>query len=193
MSKMTEFLQPLDKVTANRWYGGNDETPCGHGSTLASTEEIRAALPGLLKEYGITSVVDAGCGDLNWVKEVDWTGISYTGVDLMQWGDIPEGFGEIIRMDITTQKVWACDLIICRDVLIHLPTSDILRTLALFRLSGSSLLLTTSYPGAPTTRELPCGYCPVDLENVPFSMGEPLEKIPERRWCRYMGLWRLQE
>ena len=53
-------------------YGG--ESRSGAGSTLEITEKIRKDIVKLIKEKDIKSIVDLGCGDFNWMKEI---GISF--------------------------------------------------------------------------------------------------------------------
>jgi hypothetical protein len=53
------------------WKGGLPETPCGYGSTLEATKAQRDWIPQVIRRHGITSIVDVGAGDLNWIKLVD--------------------------------------------------------------------------------------------------------------------------
>jgi len=73
-------LIKLLRLSRKGWSGGNKETRCGWGSTLEATKPIRAALPGLLEKYKIKSILDIGCGDLNWIHDLI-NDIHYTGID----------------------------------------------------------------------------------------------------------------
>jgi hypothetical protein len=42
----------------------------GPGSSVAFTTNIRAALPGLIKQYGISSMLDSSCGSIHWMPLV---------------------------------------------------------------------------------------------------------------------------
>jgi len=55
----------LERVFKDGWPSGGDETPCGIGSKLSSTEDIRNGLVHTIKEFDIKSINDAGCGDFN--------------------------------------------------------------------------------------------------------------------------------
>lgn len=68
----------------------------GIGSEVASTHEIRLALEQVISSYGITSMLDAPCGDLTWmplVRGIDQ--VRYTGADISakvlegNWGKYP--------------------------------------------------------------------------------------------------------
>ena len=41
------------------------------------------ALPALVKELGVRSLLDAPCGDFNWMRHVDLDGVEYTGGDVV--------------------------------------------------------------------------------------------------------------
>ena len=51
----------------NTWDG--DESISGPGASLRHTEAIRRELPLLIERLGIRTLLDAPCGDFNWMKE----------------------------------------------------------------------------------------------------------------------------
>src|SRR5688572_2432756 len=65
----------------NLW--GDPESVSGRGSTLERTEAIRSALPAVLTSVGAQSLLDASCGDFNWMRYVDLGAVEYTGVDVV--------------------------------------------------------------------------------------------------------------
>ena len=53
------------------WRGGRAEgTPCGNGSLLVNTQNVRLQLPYVMECYGIRSVCDAGAGDMHWAQDI---------------------------------------------------------------------------------------------------------------------------
>src|SRR5580700_8852701 len=66
----------------NLWKSG--ESFSGQGSTFGATTAIRDALPALFTKLGIRSLLDAGCGDFNWMKSTDLGLIEYLGVDVVE-------------------------------------------------------------------------------------------------------------
>ena len=64
-----------------RFTGGGPETTCGAGSTVRYTATIRAWLPIVFRELRINSVLDAPCGDFNWMAHTDLRGLIYVGID----------------------------------------------------------------------------------------------------------------
>ena len=168
----------------NSW--SDPESRSGGGSNLAATAAIRAALPGLLRRYGIRSVVDAACGDLRWMAtllpEIDL----YTGVDV-----VPELVHDnraryasprvrFIARDLAAEPPPPADLIICRDCLVHLPTELATNALRNIAATRARYLLTTTFPRTAANRDVLTGaWRPLNLELAPFSLGAPLEAIPE--------------
>ncbi|MBV8755446.1 MAG: class I SAM-dependent methyltransferase [Hyphomicrobiales bacterium] len=184
---------------------GGGESISGPGSDLVQTEEIRRLLPDLFNRYAIASILDAACGDFFWMKHVCLDDLSYIGVDVVapmialnanRYGG---GKVEFRLLDVTTQPVPRVDLILCRDLLVHLDYSAAKRAIANFRASGSAYLLTTTFP-AHDNAQLDGIWRPLNLQAEPFNFPPPLELINEN--CsenegiyrdKSLGLWRLQE
>lgn len=163
----------------NGWRGGlQDGTACGLSSTLENTKAIREWLPGLVEKYAIATACDAGAGDLHWIKYVQWQ-VEYRAFDLIS------RHKSIRQLDITTQPLPQCDLILCRAVLNHLDTDRIVMALEWFRQSGQ-YLLATQFNAVPA---IASQFCRLDLR--PW-LGEPLEQHDDT--CgkhAKLALWRL--
>ena len=56
----------------NAWR--DSESASGSGSSLDSTENIRAEIPHLLEGFGVAKMLDAPCGDYNWFQIVSVSG-----------------------------------------------------------------------------------------------------------------------
>jgi hypothetical protein len=183
------------------------ESLSGTGSTLAQTIEIRQRLPLLLQHIGARSLLDAACGDFNWMKQV-FLGIdSYTGVDILEELIVRnrENYGNPSRnfevRDITRDFLPQTDVILCRDCLGHFNFEVIRRTLLNFRRSGARYLLTTTFPQVRTNSDIEIGsWQPINLEREPFLFPKPLALINEKcteaggRYAdKSLGLWLLSE
>lgn len=173
----------------------------GPGSSLDCTDNLFRVLPGLLHRLNVSMMLDVGCGDWNWMRLVDLTGIEYTGWDVDP-GRIARcrarvAIGDYTSVDrpnvmfeeqniLTVDELYAYDLILCRDLLAHLPTGHISAVLQKFQMSGSEWLLASTYPGADNEFTYnPSQYAwngymehPVDLEAEPYNL-EKIEAIPE--------------
>ncbi|TAN57252.1 MAG: methyltransferase domain-containing protein [Rhodospirillales bacterium] len=176
----------------------NIETRSGPGSTLKQTRDLRKALKDLLHRLGVRSLVDAGCGDANWMWDAAKPLDLYIGIDLLE-----EQLNGARRIhahrsnmlfkagDITRDPLPRADMVLCRDVLTHLPDADILKALKLFRESGSGYLAATHFPKAvPQDGPLGVGR-PVNLEASPFNLPPPLEFLAELPENKTLSIWRL--
>lgn len=187
------------------WGAGTDDSPVsGPGSTLAWSENARAALGDVIHDFAITSLLDAPCGDRTWIKAVDLARIRYTGVDI-----VPELIArhrehcadEQVRfevMDVVEAVPAAHDLILCRHLLNHLCAGDVLRALANFSASGSRWLLTTTFVGNcqglfhPDSS--PEASVPINLLEPPYSLPDPVRMYREGGHARdrqFLALWKL--
>lgn len=167
----------LRKRFAKGWGSGGRETRCGAGSTLASTAHIRPRLRDLFDRHGAKFIIDAGAGDLNWIRHVDLTGLEYRAYDLVPRHEA------VIEWDITVDPLPPCDLILCRAVLNHLGPDLTQRAIDLFRQSGTFLLATQYSLPTPGWND----FTPYDLRE--FGLGEPLESL--RDHPGELALWKL--
>lgn len=162
------------------WRGGLSEgTICGQGSLLQNTAIIRSWLPDVCKRYEITSVCDAGAGDLHWIPRIDWD-VDYKPFDL-----IPRS-SEVGKIDITRRKLPNCDAILCRMVLNHLDDKRVDMAIKKFRKSGK-YLIATHFIGGGVQRI--SQFMRLDLTEY---LGEPIEmsKDGHEDNCR-LALWEL--
>ena len=189
------FLLRMLGLVSNRWmftfvniFGlfGNSKSVSGPGSDLEATRVVRPAIASIIKKYNIQSILDAPCGDFLWMNQLDLTGINYLGVDLVarqiKNNSVHYGSGEktFKVLDVVNENVPKVDLIICRDLLVHLTNGDALKVLSNFVDSGSSYLLITSFPDHKTNHNLELGFFrPINLQIAPFGLMSPIEIINE--------------
>lgn len=197
----TESRQDIFRRYAltNKWKDA--ESVSGAGSTVKYTENLRSALPGLFEQFDISTVLDAPCGDYNWMQHVERPGVSYIGGEIVpelvaqnnaHYADDTTRF---IHCDILEDDLPSADLWICRDVFFHFPEADIFRALAnLFR-SDITYILTSDHPEQDRNYDIAVGkFRALNLMIEPFRFPEPLlwiddwiEPYPVRR----MGLWKV--
>lgn len=168
---------------------GLPETACGQGSTLEATREIRRHLPGVLQQLQATSLLDAPCGDHNWMRAVELRGVDYLGVDYdpehIAVARINAPAREFKQLDIIAGPLPRADVILCRDFLQHLPDPDIWRVLHNVCDSRSWWLLATSHhkQGNPITRR--GAYRALNL--IKLGLGDPVVSIPDAG--RMLAAW----
>jgi hypothetical protein len=186
----------------NRW--GSAETRSGQGSERSKMKQVTAELGELIRELGITSVVDAPCGDFNWMQDVDLAGASYWGCDIV--ADLisansarHRGPGRTFRvLDFTTEHVPHADLIVCRDGLVHLSYRHIFAALKNFHDSGSRYLLTTTFPDTRENEDIDTGWWrPINMQIPPFNLPLPLRRLSDKESENYhfdkvLALWDLR-
>jgi SAM-dependent methyltransferase len=179
--------QSLERIFTWRFrtnYWGSEETRSGRGSELRQTNEVRNAVLKILDHYKIQSVIDAGCGDLNWQKRVSGllNSTNYIGIDVVEelislnrnsYGHMGARF---VHADITSDKIPTADLVICRDCLVHLPNRQIINALRQISASNSKYLLTTTYPSERVNDDSSDGrWRPLNLSAHPFGLPDPIE------------------
>ena len=183
----------------NIW--GNTESISGDGSTINYTSSIRKHLPKLIAELKVRNIFDAGCGDYNWFKEIDLPKeVNYIGADIVEEliVDLKYKYAQeninFIQFDLVEDKINTFDLVICRDVLFHLPHQDKINFLNNFVASNSKYLLTTSSKSENYTDfknediPEPGWWSPVDLFLKPFYFpADPIYKIDDVD--KYLCLW----
>lgn len=194
------------KVYQTNFWGGRDSRS-GAGSDLVQTAEIRKRIPEVIAHLGARSMLDIPCGDFHWMNEVDLN-IEYIGADIVE---------ELIRRnqelfytplrrfivcDITKGHLPTVDLVLCRDLLVHLSFREAFSALRNLRLSGSKYLLTTTFTERSRNFDIPTTgkWRPLNLELEPFKFGEPLLLVNEKctegdgTWSdKSLGLWRIAD
>lgn len=189
----------------NAWE--SEESASGLASELHHTEALRKQLPDLLKQLGVRTLLDAPCGDFNWMRETELNLDHYWGVDIVDtlidqnrryYGNENRTF---LLLDLVTAELPTVDLILCRDCLVHLSLRDGQRALNNFRRTGSRFLLATTFPNTTKNRDIVTGgWRPLNLALQPFSLGEPRKLVDEncqllngRYADKSLGLWNLNE
>jgi len=181
----------------NLW--GDSESRSGRGSTLARTAVIRAALPALLEGIGARSMLDAACGDFNWMARVDLSGVRYVGIDIVP--ELVERnrrlYGregrDFIFADITRDQLPEVDVILCRDCLIHHSLDDARSAVRNFRRSTSRYLLATTHPHVRRNIDIQTGsWRSLNLRLPPFNFPPPARLLTEDAESgKCLGLWDL--
>ena len=188
----------------NAWQ--DPESVSGPGSTRVRGAEFRTALIALIDEYAIRSIVDAPCGDFNWMQDVlAERDLPYTGVDIVEplIADNVRRYATPARrflcLDMTRADLPAADLILCRDGLVHLSFADGRAAIRNFWRSGSRYLLTTTFVNHARNEDTPTGgWRALNMQAAPFAFPPPLALVDERRTRgdggyrdKSLGLWAL--
>jgi len=159
---------------------------------LARAAAFKEDLVLLLNGIKTKSLLDAGCGDFNWMKEVRLNLARYVGVDVVAelvaenqrlYGSDSRIF---LNLDMTKDSLPRVDVILCRDSLVHLSFKDIFATLANFKKSGSTYLLATTFTRFAESNDIPTGaWRQLNMQLPPFTFPEPVRLIDEK--CVHSG------
>lgn len=160
-----------DIYDSNAWGRGS-----GVGSEPQHTVEYVALLRRFLVEHRITSVVDFGCGDWQFSRLIDWSGVEYDGFDVVA-GVIAENTSRFAAANVRFHTIGdgtrlpTADLLICKDVLQHLPNADIRHDLAIFKRLYPHMLITNDiFPEAGANSDIDPGqWRPLKLDQPPFN------------------------
>ena len=183
----------------NLW--ASPESRSGRGSGVTTSERLREQLPNLVRDYGVRIVLDAPCGDFNWIRHVMGSFEQYIGVDI-----VPSLIEENSRLyetpsvkflcaDITSATLPHSDLIVCRDCCIHLPTRLVYRLLRNFRATGAKYLLLSNDEDAADYHDIPIGsFRKINFLRAPFAFPVPKHIILEDdTGNRQICLWSLAD
>jgi len=164
---------------------GDGQSISGTGSNLEQTQHISAALPRLFRRYNIRTILDIPCGDFNWMKHVDLSGVDYVGADIVRpvitsdQALHTKSNVKFIVADITSTPLPAVDLILCRDCLVHFSNKHISRAIENITSSRAGLLLTTTFPSQVNVDIATGNWRPLNLQDAPFCFPPPIELINE--------------
>jgi hypothetical protein len=173
---------------------GSKESRSGPTSTLDRTTKLREYLPTLFKTLEISSLFDAGCGDWNWMRSVNLSGIRYIGADIVTplietlQTTYTSSNVHFQKMDILAEPPETADLWLLRDVANLYTWSEIDTLIEKFLDSGSKFLAITNIEietsEQPSDSETP-SWRPVDFFKEPFAFPQPILRLDDgQQWFR---------
>lgn len=172
----------------NKW--GSRESRSGRGSELIATKAISEELPRLIHDFNIKSILDAPCGDFNYMRNID-LGCNYIGIDIVS--DLIKSNKQKYPdtdfrcLDITSDSLPKVDMVFVRDCFVHLSNEDIKLAIENIKKSGAKYLLVTSFSDVEFNKDLPPqGWRKINIELNPFNMNG-LEKFNEKSTQKNAG------
>jgi len=199
MTSQSTYERFVDVYKNNLW--GNDETFSGPGSTLKNAENdmifLKQTLKTLFAPQTRITISDIPCGDMNWMNlflddlKTDFD-IVYTGYDIVD--ELIETnakthhrhrFESFNVIDSIPPKT---DVIICRDLLNHLKSDDVVKVLNNLVKSKSTYLFISNNRGWDNT-ELPSevggSSRNLDIEKSPYNFDTTID------YNGHIGLWKI--
>ena len=166
----------------NASWGRNEhgEGYSGPGSQVSNTARYMKFLQDFVKKNKIKTIVDVGCGDWTFSQYLDWNGAEYTGIDIVK-PVIEKNIKKFsspkvrfihsngIEMDLPK-----ADLLICKDVLQHLPDREIHKFLKQLSKYKHCLITNDIDPKTKSSENIElsdftCGRF-MDLTKYPFNL-----------------------
>lgn len=150
----------------------------GWGSWPENVKPYIEFLQQFLHDYNIKTVTDIGCGDWQFSRLIDWTGIEYCGVDVVE-SVITQNINLYTQsnitfqcIDVTTHSVPPAELILVKDVLMHWPIETIKTFVKSLLPLCKYVLVTNDYRlNAPINTDTTVGgFQNVDLRDSPYHL-----------------------
>jgi glycosyltransferase involved in cell wall biosynthesis len=162
------------------------ESSSGPGSRREWTRGLQREIPKLLSRLGVSTVLDLGCGDFNWMREVDLGAVLYTGADVvfdvvlenrLRYGGPRRRF---LYRDLTRDPLPRAELVLCRDVLIHFPDEDLVPAVRAILDTGARYLLAGTFVDRNENPPIVLGdWRPLNMQLPPLSMPPPRDWLLE--------------
>jgi SAM-dependent methyltransferase len=178
---------------------GSSGSLSGIGSEIENTASIRAQLPRILESLRTHRLLDVGCGDFTWMKELDLP-CDYIGVDIV--ASVIETNRALYEsparkfylLDATVDPLPDADTVICREMLFHLSFDDVSRFLANIKKSRAKYLIATNDTSTEMNSDIISGdFRLLNLLRRPFSFPPPMMSIDDDAIDpgRMLSVWRV--
>jgi 2-polyprenyl-3-methyl-5-hydroxy-6-metoxy-1,4-benzoquinol methylase len=175
MLNQTEHINHFSKIYETNEWGGS-----GSGSFPDNTVTYREFIKTFLEKKKITTVIDYGCGDWQFSKLIDWSNVSYIGLDcvksLIDYHNSTYKTDNIcfVHASQTSDTFkYTGDLLILKDVLQHWLNDEIIYFLDNIVNNFKYVLITNSsdqthdWQDTPArSRPLSCDFFPLKKYNI---------------------------
>lgn len=156
----------------DRWTNGS-----GPGSVASSTIEYRAFVERFIRENDVRTVTDLGCGDWQFSRLMDWSGVDYVGFDVVDFlidrNRAAHGRTNI-RFEVLNDigDLPGGDLLLSKEVLQHLPNALVAEYVREIRKKYRLALITNAIePVAIANGDIePGDWRPLRLDRPPFDV-----------------------
>lgn len=175
------------------------ESSSGTGSEKLAVARVALELPALLHSIGTVRLLDVGCGDWSWMRDVRIP-CEYMGIDVVP--PVVDALRQFERPGISFAVCDAiqgplppADTVLCREVLFHLSFKDaksVLRNIG----QSAKWLIATSDTSLWFNSDIDSGdYRKINLQRGPFRLPPPVQFIPDNGVSagRVLGLWRTSD
>jgi hypothetical protein len=171
MEDFSAIKDSFEKIySGDAWGGGS-----GPGSLPSSTTLYRAFIEDFIYENNVKTVTDLGCGDWQFSRYINWSSVDYTGMEIV--ASLVErnnkNFSSAAIRFILSESVASLpggDLLLCKEVLQHLPNDTIFDYLKETRKKYKFALITNSVAPGEVNGDIVAGqYRPLRIDLQPFN------------------------
>ena len=163
------------------WKNEKNGSLSGSGSGIEASQNLVDELNRFIADNSICSILDIPCGDWKWMPGIDLKNINYIGGDIVseiiddninRYSSSNVNFKKI---NLTKDELISCDLIIVRDLLVHLKNEDIFKCIENIKRHDIKYIALTHYPGNLSNKNPTWGdrWRPLNLLIDPFNFNEP--------------------
>ncbi len=185
-----------DIYQKHSWNIKSQESVSGEGSDAEQTYTLRMELPALLNKLNIQTLLDIPCGDFHWMSHLKLGDITYIGADIVpelaqrNHDKYANKKRQFISADLIKDPLPECDLIFCRDCLVHLSNDDIFAALKNIKSSRAMYLMMTHFPQEDYNKDIVTGgWRLLNFCLPPFDFPEP-ETIINENCSEMNGVFR---
>jgi hypothetical protein len=173
------------------------ENLSGVGSTKDATSDLVVQLASFLRDVECRQLVDIGCGDFNWMQNVEGD-FNYLGIDVVpqlieaHQARYANDKRRFICMDATLSAIPSGDVAICREVLFHLSFRDGLLLLNNIKAAGFKYVLLTHDVSIWFNSDIRSGdFRLINLTISPYRLCKPMYQLRDEKVSvgRTLSVW----
>ena len=211
------FLDKQDKFSyiyqSKYWRGSEDGSLSGGGSNEISTNVFIEELSNFIEAKNINSILDIPCGDWKWMSSLDLSNINYIGCDIVP--DLISSNNKKYKKNninfftksLIDDELPDSDLIIVRDLLVHLDNKDIAKCLMNLKKSKYKYIGITNYPNLEINKKRLFGdylrlgdkWRAINLTKEPYNLSMPTLNLSDKNSLtdidknKYVSIWKNED
>ena len=185
-----------------------EQSISGLGSDMGSNSPLIISLKKFIETHKIKNILDLGCGDFNWMRHVVVNNKNikkYLGYDIVKDIVIKNNnkfSNKIISFKnkdiLEIETINKYDLVIVRDLFIHIKNHEILKILNNIKMSKSKYAMFGNYQTVEFNNDLTNygHHREVNLERDPFHLRKPIiffDDNEKQRSIRKLNIYRLND
>lgn len=171
MDNWSEHRRVFEDIYTKKLWGDGS----GSGSRVENCFPLIGWLQYFIREHGVADIIDFGCGDWQWMRYVNLSGVSYLGIDVVQSlideNRLVHGASNIkFQIAGNLGDLPNTDCVLFKDVLQHLPNSTVHRILREVTRKARFIVSINGTKLNVNNDIITGGYRSLDLKLPPFNL-----------------------